>query len=947
VTRAFVTVVVPFRNGNGIAERIDACVARLGNPAGLAVRRALGEADLVHFMSIVAVRDDSADTGHLVIEATVDGTAKAGLRSIAVALSGQLRDILAAAGKTGLPKDTAGLCDYLEQHRIEVRPGWSLNNGATFSGAPGMTVNRIKAERALARYLEAQLDGYRNAWSAWQKLEQLRTDVFKHPKFKWAFLPEPAALLEKAPEPSAAAMPMIKAAFRDLILPFLFLPATFLVAMLLGAGLQALLLPGDDLAFLEAAAVAVAGAGLVLGAECLAVFLVLLVAYRAIRQQEDTDSPAFDTVDADRLLIIASLENVVPQNHLAAVSVLKGGWARRLALRLALWAVAARAAYLDRPGYLCDIGSIHSARWVSVPGTDKLLFLSNYDGSWSSYLEDFIALAHHGLSAVWSNTVGFPKTRNLIQKGARDAERFKRWARNQQVPTLFWYSAYPYLSGSRIRTHAQIRHGFATAGEKQAAEWLALFRFARPQDSELQKDSIPTLAFGGLKPLNHAHAFVIRLSTDPVACQEWLRRIEGKVWYGEEKPEGPVFAMGLSATGVAKLLRDKEALRTFPAPFQHGMAKRAAMLGDTGSEAPQSWRWGGQGEVDALLMIYAGSAEALKHECSEQDAALKRLRHGVVREIPLKALPARNGKLNEEPFGFAEGVSQPIMRGASRWVQQRKSIHIVEPGELVLGYRDNLGFTPPLPRDGDFELGRNGTYLVVRQLEQDVGAFKGFLAEAAKTIAGHAYCPAYPTVPLEEWIAAKMVGRWKNGSSLVRHPDGPGTGYPDNDFLFGAEDPEGLRCPFGSHIRRANPRDSFEPNSPSRIAITNRHRIFRVGRAYEAHDGLKNPGILFMCVNADIEGQFEFLQQTWIGGPGFHGMADETDPAVAYRGAGDAFTIPTGKGPMRIRGLRDFVRTLGGGYFFMPGREALHYLCTGHSTPASAPAAKPVEQMAY
>ena len=149
----------------------------------------------------------------------------------------------------------------------------------------------------------------------------------------------------------------------------------------------------------------------------------------------------------------------------------------------------------------------------------------------------------------------------------------------------------------------------------------------------------------------------------------------------------------------------------------------------------------------------------------------------------------------------------------------------------------------------------------------------------------------------------------------------------DNDFLFGTEDPEALRCPFGAHIRRANPRDSFDPGSNDQIAITNRHRIMRVGRIYQEKAG-ENPGLLFMCLNGDIERQFEFVQQTWVQGPSFHGLVNERDPVIADPGERGGYTIPTRTGPMRLEGIRPFVRVRGGSYFFLPGRRLLRYLAT-------------------
>lgn len=174
-----------------------------------------------------------------------------------------------------------------------------------------------------------------------------------------------------------------------------------------------------------------------------------------------------------------------------------------------------------------------------------------------------------------------------------------------------------------------------------------------------------------------------------------------------------------------------------------------------------------------------------------------------------------------------------------------------------------------------------------------------------------------------------MVGRWKDdGGSLVRYPRKPGGRKPDNDFLFGAEDPDGMRCPFGAHIRRANPRDTFAPGSELQLAITNRHRLLRVGRPYQAQNEREKPGILFMCLNTDIDRQFEFVQQTWLFGRSFNGLPDEVDPVLRNSTLPDVFTIPTGSCPVRVYGLQDCVRVLGSGYFFMPGRRALRFLAS-------------------
>ena len=232
-----------------------------------------------------------------------------------------------------------------------------------------------------------------------------------------------------------------------------------------------------------------------------------------------------------------------------------------------------------------------------------------------------------------------------------------------------------------------------------------------------------------------------------------------------------------------------------------------------------------------------------------------------------------------------------------------------------------------------------------------------------------------PYVIDKQFIAAKLIGRWTDGSSLMRHPyesqtaakeralkrwhasfgakaaklavqspqatkrptskpasaaahsipEAPDQSYrTDNDFLFGTEDPEALRCPFGSHIRRANPRDSLDPGSQDQIDISNRHRVIRIGRPL----GAEKPGLLFMCLNGDIERQFEFLQQSWLRSPSFHGLSCEKDPVLGDGAAGVcSHTIPTRDGPVRLSPMPRFVTTKGGGYFFLPGKRLVEYLC--------------------
>jgi deferrochelatase/peroxidase EfeB len=241
--------------------------------------------------------------------------------------------------------------------------------------------------------------------------------------------------------------------------------------------------------------------------------------------------------------------------------------------------------------------------------------------------------------------------------------------------------------------------------------------------------------------------------------------------------------------------------------------------------------------------------------------------------------------------------------------------------------------------------------VVIRQLQQHKDAFDAFTAQKARELAD-TYGPGQLKQVVgadvdANWVAAKLVGRWKNGRPLIGNPRGPGPfGDADNDFAFGRDDPQGQACPLGAHIRRANPRDSLEPDDPLEQLITRRHSLIRRGRSY-FYDRKANryatrrpragseTGLLFVALCSDLERQFELVQQTWVGSPAFHGLTNEPDPIATRRranGASRQFTIPTNSGPLTLEKMESFVDLRGGGYFFAPSRAALAYL-VGLSTP--------------
>lgn len=464
--------------------------------------------------------------------------------------------------------------------------------------------------------------------------------------------------------------------------------------------------------------------------------------------------------------------------------------------------------------------------------------------------------------------------------------------------------------------------------------------------SAFERSDVQGLVVSGYGHM-HCARFLLLGIGDPPAARRWVGELADRVTASRGREGQRCVNIGLTAGGLARLgVRDDD-LTTFPVPFREGMAAphRQRILGDTDASDPRCWSWGGpdQEPVHVLLLLYARDEarfDELVSEETERFGVGGALR--VLEELTPEPLPGRTvvgGKFGVEHFGFADGMSQPVIKGSGqedRLTGDDARRAVIETGEFVLGYPNGYGEMTPWPRvttaagdGGDF--GRNGTYLVVRQLAQDVAGFWRFLDGATKDADGRS--------DPEECVrlGAKFVGRWPSGAPLVESPhrDDPDLGA-DNSFGYAEVDPYGERCPIASHIRRSNPRDSLDDDPPTALERANLHRLMRRGRVYGPE--LKDPlggddgeerGLFFMCVNANIERQFEFVQHTWCNNPKFAGRYDEPDPVLsAQPEGGGRFTIQDRPVRRRVRGIPTFVTVRGGGYFFLPGIRALRHLGT-------------------
>ena len=461
---------------------------------------------------------------------------------------------------------------------------------------------------------------------------------------------------------------------------------------------------------------------------------------------------------------------------------------------------------------------------------------------------------------------------------------------------------------------------------------------------ELERKDIQGIVLSSYSHLYWAF-YVLLEVREPVAARSGLAAIIDKITTAQGKEEGASVNVALTCTGLRKLGLDKGALDSFPIAFREGMSSehRAHILGDTGESAPSEWTWGSADKpVDILLMLFAPDETSVNAQLDQARALFPA--NGVVEIPPL--LAAQRYPDNREHFGFADGIGQPVIEGSGRLERQLKRTgHATEikAGEFILGYVNEYGLPSDSPavdlaRDprrilpanasGGGDLGRNGTYLVFRQMAQNVADFWQFLEESTRGLDGKSNPEA------RERLAAKFVGRHRSGAPLVMAPDvdRPELGN-NNNFGYAQSDPHGFACPFGAHTRRANPRDSIGDDPKEALARARRHRLLRRGRSYgpRAADPRSNDqeerGLHFICLNSDIERQFEFVQQTWINNPVFDGLDGEVDPLVGDPKKSKGWmTIQKDPVRERVHNLRRFVTLKGGAYFFLPGIRALRYL---------------------
>jgi Dyp-type peroxidase family len=390
----------------------------------------------------------------------------------------------------------------------------------------------------------------------------------------------------------------------------------------------------------------------------------------------------------------------------------------------------------------------------------------------------------------------------------------------------------------------------------------------------------------------------------------------------------------------------------FPPEFKTSMASQAGTLGDAGPSDPAQWipPFNQPQTIHAMVVIASDSPEDLNdahHELSGVFAA-----HGVG-ELPAQDGQTRPGdNRGREHFGFKDGISQPGIRGVTR--SSKTGQDQIATGEFLIGYPDQDGnisgqpqpvvppdhpgydpqvITPALP-----PWTHNGSFLVYRRLQQDVGSFLAFTRTEAEFGQGN-----------PELVAAKLVGRWRTGAPMEHVPGLPRTidpgvtdpsvAYPPvlqdqkiNHFEYDLADADGHAVPRAAHIRKVNPRDADPPTK----AESDRHRILRRGIPYgpefqpdePAYSGEivrdhRDRGLQFVCYQSSIARGFAFIQQIWANARDFPQPGDGEDPIISQATDPRQVRIPPVPEPVP---MARWVFTTGGEYFFSPSLTGLRAL---------------------
>jgi cytochrome P450/deferrochelatase/peroxidase EfeB len=592
---------------------------------------------------------------------------------------------------------------------------------------------------------------------------------------------------------------------------------------------------------------------------------------------------------------------------------------------------------------------VHFARFLPSHDNSALQVITSFDGPLDAYALDFVI----AIGDIFDAILSFVKDAPPLPVREHPKAFYEFVKRNNRVvvapPALMW-DDYPVYSAYPNRTVIDI------VGPRQTPPPV---RTVTPSVVDLADVQGNILA--GYRTVCARH-YSLRLHDGPAARALLAQLVDGdgknlpRITTAESwtvKPHS-MLNLGISAQGLQALGLPVDQLTAFSDAFLLGAGDvdRATANGDTGTSSPEFWEIGGaRTEVHLMLSLFAGSHASMtefEERHSQLLAAFEAHQLELVHLHEAQAMP--NGKVH---FGYEDGIAQPRLAGVYTAKAGTHPDSDLQPlasvGEFLLGADYNSVYGGKSLGQLPADLCQNGTFAAVRVLDQDVAAFESTLDKTANA-----------EWVDREWVAAKLMGRWRDGRPLLPPPQSPpstvspaSSGCPfghgakseakestpsgKNAFDYAPSlaypdlpnDSDGIQCPVGSHVRRMNPRSSLVAGQPYS------RRLIRRGMPYGPAWSKSNPdarrGLFGLFICGDLERQFEFLMQQWANSDfAASGIKGTQDPIIGAQTLSGTFNIPmpTGQADIRVDTPR-WITTRGSLYLLMPGINALRWLAKG------------------
>jgi deferrochelatase/peroxidase EfeB len=367
--------------------------------------------------------------------------------------------------------------------------------------------------------------------------------------------------------------------------------------------------------------------------------------------------------------------------------------------------------------------------------------------------------------------------------------------------------------------------------------------------------------------------------------------------WGDQKP-AQFLNVGLTYNGIVRLaVLPESELNTFPSEFRAGpwSSDSQGSLGDTAASMgaggaahnpsdPSNW-WGrnfANADLHCIIHAYALTQDDLTALTTSIAAAAAA--SGVQELYPRAGSQERltQYQLPDDTihFGYRDGISEPrLARSNGNPYSFRRESDLAN---FLIGYCPQVALVPPAPAPpasgtvgvAAAAFAHDGCYNAFRIMYQDVAAFNSLLAGQAPAVA---QATGLAPAAAQEWLAAKLMGRWRNGSPLLLSPDNPEEstrdgegfcyvqppvpGHPPlpNDDMFST-----FQCPFAAHTRITNPRDEHltAANGLAPPRLARRGMPYGAPLTTPTDDGVDRGLIgLFLC--GSLANQFELLYG-WI-----------------------------------------------------------------------------------